>query len=102
MRAALVLLLALGACAGRGDCSAVLRNGGRTAVEQLILSPEAGGPAGPDLLEAGPLPPGASLALRFPGRGRYALRAVLVNGRAVEVTGLQACEVGQVTIGDPE
>jgi hypothetical protein len=100
MRTVLVALLALGACAGRQGCTAVLLNAGSQPVEQLYLTPDSGGPTGPDLLADAPLPPGARLALRFPGRGRYGLRAVLVNGRAVELAGLQACKAQQVTIGD--
>lgn len=101
MRAwALLALFGLGACAGP-RCETMLTNRGRLAVEQLALTPEATGQPGPDLLAEAPLPPDGTMALRFPAPGRYGLRAVLVNGRAVDLAGLDACGLGQLIIEDP-
>lgn len=97
---ALLALLSLGACAGQ-RCEAMLTNRGGLALEQLALTPEATGQPGPDLLTEAPLPPGGSMVLRFPAPGRYGLRAVLVNGRAVELAGLDGCGLGQLIIDDP-
>jgi len=97
---ALLALLGLGACAGQ-RCEVMLTNRGRLAVEQLALTPEATGQPGPDLLTEAPLPPGGTMRLNFPTRGRYGLRAVLVNGRAVELAGLDGCGLGQLIIDDP-
>ncbi|MCO6418312.1 hypothetical protein JYK14_19390 [Siccirubricoccus sp. KC 17139] len=94
-----LLLLPLGACAGRRGCEADFLNQGSMAVEQLHLAPEAGGPA-TDLLPDAALPPGGSLRLPFPAEGSYRLRAVWVNGRDVALGGLRACEVKRVVAGD--
>ena len=42
---------------------------------------------GADLLPGRELPPGGSLAFRFPAEGNYGVRAIWVNGRAVEMQG---------------
>ncbi|WP_149536580.1 hypothetical protein [Siccirubricoccus phaeus] len=97
--AALAPLLLLGACAGQQGCEADFLNQGRMAVEQLYLTPETGGPAA-DLSPDAALPPGGSLRLPFPASGRYRLRAVWVNGRDIALSGIEACEVQRVVLGD--
>ena len=94
-------LLLLAGCAGGGrPCQAVLSNASGQPVEQVYLTRAGGTDWGPDLLAQGPLAPGATLPLRFPGASLYGLRAVWPNGRAVEMQGFEACRMTRVTLQD--
>jgi hypothetical protein len=75
-----------------------LTNSSATAVEQLYLAPTVTGQWGPDLLRNGGLASQASMPLRFPAVGSYALRIVWVDGRAAELAGVAACETRRITI----
>jgi hypothetical protein len=98
MPALLLAVAVLPGCARRTGCEALLTNNSATAVEQLYLAPTATGQWGPDLLRDGGLAAGASLPLRFPAAGSYALRIVWVDGRAAEMPGVAACDSRRITI----
>jgi hypothetical protein len=102
---ALAALVLLTACGGDRGCPAVLANASGQAIEQVYLAREGVaregiGGWGDDLLPDHDLPPGGSLAFRFPAEGRYGLRAVWVNGRAAEMQGVEACRTSRVTVRD--
>ncbi len=84
-------------CAAR---EVALANGSPLAVEQLYLGTGAAGGWGPDLLAGrGPLAPGERLPIRVSGApDSRALRAVWVNGRAVEALELDGCTIGRVIV----
>ncbi|MDO9710166.1 hypothetical protein [Paracraurococcus lichenis] len=96
----LSLLPLLAACAGDRSCGAVLANASGQPIEQFFLAPPGAGAWGADLLAAGELPPGGTLPFRVPGKGRYGIRAVWTDGRAVETQGVEACRITRVTIRD--
>lgn len=92
--------LLLAACAG-GDrgCEVTLMNRSRLPVEQVYLAP-MGAAWGRDLLAGPDLPPGGALPLRTQRDGRYGIRAVWIDGRAVEMQGIEACRTARITLRD--
>jgi hypothetical protein len=96
--ALLLSTVLLPGCARRAGCDAVLTNRSATAVEQLYLAPGATRHWGADLLRDSDLASQASMPLRFPAAGVYALRIVWVDGRAAELAGVAACDIRRVTI----
>jgi hypothetical protein len=98
---ALPLLLLAAACAGGGrGCPAVLVNASQLPVEQFYLARAGAEGWGTDLVAAAELAPGATLPVRFEGEGRYGLRAVWANGRAVEMQNIEGCRVARITVRD--
>jgi hypothetical protein len=97
--AACLAPLLLMACGDGRGCGAVLANASDETVEQVYLVP-AGAGLGADLLETRDLAPGATMPLRFPGRGPHAMRAVWASGRAVEAPSVEACRITRVTLSD--
>jgi hypothetical protein len=102
MRALLALgmLTLLAACGGDRGCPAMLANASAEPIEQFYLAKPGGEGWGADLLPGPELPPGATLAFRFPAAGTYGLRAVWTSGRAVEMQAVEACRTTRVTIRD--
>ncbi|MBS7813532.1 hypothetical protein [Roseococcus pinisoli] len=104
MRALLLLPLLLAACVapppgslGGCDGRIQLRNASPVAVEQLYVS--AAGPAdwGRDQLSPGTLSSGAARDV-VARPGLNAVRVVFVNGRAVEMAGLDVCATPVLTV----
>lgn len=107
----LPLLLPLTACAGgeRG-CAVTLANASSEPIEQVYVAPpttgasdggaSGAGPQGPDLLAPAELAPGEARAIRLPGGGGLALRAVWASGRAAEMQGVEACRLDRITVRD--
>jgi hypothetical protein len=60
----------------------------------------AGGAWGTDRLGGALLQPRGTVPVARPGDGALQLRAVWVNGRAAEITGLDGCLVTRVDIND--
>ena len=107
MRLAIIALLPLTllvACAGggvAGRCGtreARLANASATPLEQAYATREGEVASGDNQLGQADLAPGATGALRFPGTGRYRLRVVWADGRAVELPDLDGCAVRRVTV----
>jgi hypothetical protein len=98
-------LLALAACAGDlpvpgGNCGGPVRvtNEARLAVEQLYLREPGQAGWGRDLLAPGELAPGALYEGRV-GASPVALRAVFVDGTAVEVARIEVCGAPDIRLG---
>ena len=96
---ALPLLLA-GCGGGERGCPGVLANASGDAIEQFYVARQGAEGWGADLLPDRELPPGASLPFRFPADGKYGLRAVWTNGRAVEMQEIEGCRTGRLTVRD--
>ncbi len=103
--ASLALLTLLAGCGGQraacGPSQAVVENASSLAVEQLYLAPAAGPGWGPDLLGKAPaLPAAGRMPLALGGPGPWRLRLVWVNGRAIELGGIDGCTARRITIRD--
>lgn len=102
----LVLLATLAGCAGGqraacGPAEAVVENASSLAVEQLYLAPAAGAGWGPDLLGETPgLPAAGRMPLAIGGPGPWRLRLVWVNGRAIELGGIDGCRTRRIILRD--
>jgi hypothetical protein len=97
---ALALLPLLAGCGGGGGCTARLANASSQPIEQFYLAPMGAPGWGPDQLAPATLAPGASLPVRFTGEGRFGLRVVWADGRAIEMHDLAACRIARVTVRD--
>ena len=102
----LVLLATLAGCSGGqraacGPAEAVVENASSLAVEQLYLAPAAGAGWGPDLLDQTPgLPAAGRMPLAIGGPGPWRLRLVWVNGRAIELGGINGCRTRHIILRD--
>lgn len=101
----LLLVGALAACAapgapGGGRCDGMLRvsNGAALAVEQLYVSSAAPADWGRDRLAPNTLLPGGNFETRA-GTEPQSVRAVFVDGSAVELTGMDVCATPRLLIG---
>ncbi|RAI60925.1 hypothetical protein [Roseicella frigidaeris] len=96
-----LLLPLLSACGGGGGgCAVRLANASSLPVEQVYVAPMGAPGWGPDQLAPATLAPGAGMPLRFAGRGRFGLRAVWTDGRAIEMHDVEACAISRVTLRD--
>lgn len=96
----LALLPLLAGCGSGGGCTARLANASSQPIEQFYLAPMGAPGWGPDQLAPATLAPGASLPVRFTGEGRFGLRVVWTDGRAIEMHDLAACRISRVTVSD--
>jgi len=101
----LLLVGTLAACAAPdaltgARCDGVLQvsNGAALAVEQLYVSPAAPANWGQDRLAPNTLLPGGSFQTRTTTEPQ-SVRAVFVDGSAVEMTGLDVCATPRLLIG---
>jgi hypothetical protein len=83
-----------------GPTEARVENVSVLAIEQLYLARTDGSGWGSDLLGQGGLASGANLAIRFAGTGLYSMRVVWVNGRAVEMPGIDGCRTQRIVVLD--
>ena len=96
----LALTSLLAGCGGGGGCTARLANASSQPIEQFYLAPMGAPGWGPDQLAPATLAPGASLPVRFTGAGRFGLRVVWTDGRAIEMHDIEACRISRVTVSD--
>jgi hypothetical protein len=101
----LLLMGALVACAtpqmpSGPRCEGVLQvsNGASLAVEQLYISPAAPSDWGRDRLAPNTLLPGGTFETRTTSEPQ-SVRAVFVDGSAVELTGMDVCATPRLLIG---